>query len=207
MGLEVIPIIAVVGMLFLSSNNPKANYVGPLKDGAGIEVAYTYPDEENDYKTLYNFITSSYTRVSTEDASNIAKSLVQAGKIHQIDPKFTAALIARESGFNKEATSYSGAQGLGQIKSFNFDALNIQDGYNIDQNVHGTTQYLKKLLDRWKTEGAKVSLALASYLRGPNAIKREGGWIDNNARAYIHDILVTYEKICLAKKDNNYTLK
>ena len=52
-----------------------------------------------------------------------------------IDPMLVAALIDRESSFNKRAVSKTGAKGLGQIKDFNFKSLEINDPYDVKQNV------------------------------------------------------------------------
>ena len=101
----------------------------------------------------------------------IAKYLVEYGRKNNVDPKLAAAVIARESSFNKRAVSRTGAKGLGQIKDFNFKSLNIRDPFDIRQNVSGTVSYLKHLVGRWKGDSRKTSLTLASYFEGPNAIK------------------------------------
>jgi soluble lytic murein transglycosylase-like protein len=190
----------LVGLVLLSPSEPKANYVGTFREGIGLEIEYLSTDEQGDYQSIYNYMTSKYTKIPEEDARVITQSLIESGKQHQIDPKFTAALIARESGFNKQAISSSGAKGLGQIKDMNFPSLKIQNPYDIRENVSGTTQYIKTLLGYWKNQTAKVSLCLASYLKGPNAVKSDQGILDDKTSAYVHDILEVYEKICVLKE-------
>ena len=58
-------------------------------------------DPQGDYQTILGFITDRYKTISREDAETIANYLVDYGKEHGVDPKFAAAVIARESAFNK----------------------------------------------------------------------------------------------------------
>ena len=108
-----------------------------------------------DYQAILGYIKGKYKKITNEDAEEISKSLVEFGEKNEIDPKVAAALIARESAFNKEAVSRTGAQGLGQIKSFNFKQLNISNPHDIKENVSGTTQYLSYLVGKWK-DGIKA---------------------------------------------------
>jgi soluble lytic murein transglycosylase-like protein len=196
MGLEIIPIAGIALLILLSQSQPtNANYVGQSYDGVGLNIEYVYGNEQKDRNTIYNYVTSRYPKISSEDANLIADSLIDAGREHQVDPKFTAALIARESAFNKEAISSTGAKGLGQIKDFNFPSLNIQDPFDIRQNAKGTTQYLKSMLERWKAQSGKVALSLASYFKGPNAVAQDQGRLDEKSQAYVRDILKIYDNL------------
>ncbi len=203
MGLEVIPIVLVVGLaMFSPSGQVSANYAGSLKEGIGMEIDYPNADEDGDYRCIYAFITTRYPKLDPQDATQITTSLVESGKTHQIDPKFTAALIARESGFNKQAVSSAGAMGLGQIKPVNFPTLNIRNPFDVKENVSGTTQYVKTLMGYWKDQSAKVALTLASYFKGPTAVSNEMGRLDDKTQAYVKDILGTYLKICASKSNS-----
>lgn len=108
-----------------------------------------------DYEAIKTYIQTKYQKITNEDAEHISKSLVEYGEKNNVDPKIAAALIARESAFNKEAVSVTGAKGLGQIKDFNFKQLSISDPHDITQNVSGTTQYLSFLINKWK-EGVEA---------------------------------------------------
>ncbi len=200
MGLEVVPVVLLIGVLFFSPSKPvNANYVGSLRSGVGMNVEVTDTTDQANYRCIYQFVTAKYSKVPPEDAHEIATTLVAFGRQHQVDPKFTAALIARESGFNRRAISSSGAKGLGQIKDMNFPKLNISDPFDIRQNVSGTTQYMKSLLTMWKDRSEKVSLSLASYFRGPVAVSRDQGVLDDQSRAYVSDILGIYEQLLAMK--------
>ncbi len=165
-------------------------------------------DYKEDMKAIYGFITNKFKRIAKEDAKRISNYLIEYGKKHKLDPKIAAAVIARESGFRKDAVSVTGAKGLGQIKDFNFKDLNISDPFNIDQNINGTVQYLKEMVKNWndkskkdvaakvstpKTEEEKIRLALASYYKGFTAVKKTG--VDTKTQKYVEDILAYYKEI------------
>lgn len=215
MGLSVVPLL---GLVFIIVFNPSpqdsnsANVSSPR--GAATQVAQSGSsaaqskpasptvllgehtlNEEKEYRAIFEYITKTYKNVETRDAEKISKYLVAYGKEHNIDPKFAAAVIARESGFNRKAISSTGAKGLGQIKDFNFKSLEINDPYDIKQNISGTTNYLKRMVGRWKETSESTHLALASYYKGPNAIKRAGGKYDSKTAGYVNDILKNYDEI------------
>ncbi len=150
-------------------------------------------NEERDYSVIYGYITRKYTRVPTADADLIAKSLVAYSKEVNLDPKFGAAVMARESGFNRNAISVTGAKGLGQIKEFNFKSLDIEDPFVITQNTRGTVHYLRQMLNGWKAEERKAHLALASYFKGYGAVTRSNKLVDTQTKSYVKDILTTYD--------------
>jgi membrane-bound lytic murein transglycosylase MltF len=173
-------------------------------------------NEELEFKTILAYIQTEYPKITQEDAKKIAEYLVQYGKEHNVDPKFAAALIARESAFNKEAVSVTGAKGLGQIKDFNFKDLNIGNPFDIKQNISGTTKYLKEMLGNWdmrmkepkkhisegkkvpQTESEKIKLALASYYKGFSAVNKEG--MDPKTSGYVNDILKKYSELITLKE-------
>src|SRR5581483_8718390 len=74
-----------------------------------------------------------------------------------VDPDLIRAVIANESGFNANATSSAGAQGLMQLMPETAASLGVTDAYNPEQNVWGGTRYLRSMLDRF---GADVSKAV-----------------------------------------------
>lgn len=169
----------------------------PVKEPVAVQTDVENPEDEFglDYDVIYTYITTHFKRVSIEDARSVATSLVEYGQKHGVDPKFAAALMARESAFNKEAISVTGAKGLGQIKEFNYPSLNITDPYDIGQNAQGTVRYLKEMLDGWKGKTEKVSLALASYYKGKTAISRQNEQLDQKTQGYVDDIMNNYEKL------------
>lgn len=128
------------------------------------------------------------------DAGLMSASMVRYGGMYNVNPKLVCALIARESGFNPRCVSSSGAMGLGQLLPNTATALNVDDAFDPDQNIRGTTRYIRFLLDKWKSQPQQVTLALASYAEGHNAISRNGGY-STKTKGYVEDIIKLYWKI------------
>ena len=148
-----------------------------------------------DAQAIFGYITSTYRKIPREEAEAISSALVNSAQELKIDPLFIAALMSRESSFNKMAISVTGAKGLGQIKDFNYPALGITDPFDILQNTRGTMAYIKKMLTGWDSESTQTSLALASYFKGYGAVRRADKKVDIKTKKYVEDILETYAQI------------
>ncbi len=137
---------------------------------------------------IFSFVARYNRRLTVEEQQKITSSIVRAAQEYDVNPRLVAALIARESSFNRMAVSPTGALGLGQLLPSTAESLNVSDAFDVDQNVIGTTRYVKMQLDRWAGESEQVALALASYFQGYNAVKRLGGYYVKT-QAYIQDII------------------
>ncbi|MFC1478512.1 lytic transglycosylase domain-containing protein [Candidatus Margulisiibacteriota bacterium] len=146
-------------------------------------------------KVIYKHIVTTRKYVPDYEAELIANTIVHYSEAKKVDPFLAAALIERESGFNARAISKHGAKGLGQLMDFNLKSLKINDPFNIEEAVRGTVSYLSYLLKRWKNKSNQTSLALASYLEGPNGIARNNCRWKKSTGKYISDILKTYDKL------------
>lgn len=142
---------------------------------------------------LKKFILGYAKGINAWEADSISASLIKYGQVYDVNPKLVCGLIARESGFNRFAISSSGAEGLGQLLPSTASGLGISDPFDIDQNVMGTTRYVKSLLDRFSGPN-KVPFALAGYLEGPNAVKKDNGFT-SAAKRYVEDILNITNKL------------
>ncbi len=143
---------------------------------------------------IEKFILKFNKKTSYWDANLMSSSMVKYGGMYNVNPKLVCALIARESAFNPRCISSSGAMGLGQLLPATASALEVQDGFDPEQNIRGTTRYIRFLLDKWKSHPQQVPLALASYAEGHNAISKNGGY-SSKTKVYVEDIIKIYWKI------------
>ena len=122
--------------------------------------------------------------------TEIQRLVTESCTKHGVDPKLVMALIQQESGFNQNALSKAGAQGLMQLMPATAKSLGVQNAFNPEQNIEGGVKYLKGLLDRF--HGNKI-LALAAYNAGPNAVKKYNGVPPyKETQNYVRNILKNY---------------
>ena len=98
--------------------------------------------------------------------------IADAGRAHGVNPDLVHAVIRAESSYDQYAKSSKGARGLMQLMPATARRFGVMDSYNPRQNIFAGVQYLRILLDMFRGD---VSLALAGYNAGENAVKRLQG--------------------------------
>ena len=98
--------------------------------------------------------------------------ILKAASDYGIDPAVIKAVIMAESGFNPQAISYAGAQGLMQLMPRTARAIDIKDPMDPRANILGGTRYLKRLIGRFQGD---LELALAAYNAGSRNVRRHHG--------------------------------
>jgi soluble lytic murein transglycosylase-like protein len=135
---------------------------------------------------------NSETAAAPVPPAQIDALVQQNASTWQVDPALLKAVIANESGFNANATSKTGAQGLMQLMPDTAASLGVRDAYDPVQNVAGGTRYLRGLLDRF---GGDPRLAVAAYNAGPGAVEKYGDIPPySETRNYVQNVLASYEK-------------
>ena len=95
-----------------------------------------------------------------------------AAQKYGLDPALLKGLIKQESGFNPNAGSSAGAQGLTQLMPGTARSLGCTNPLDPAQSIDAGARYLRQQLD---TFGGDVRKALAAYNAGPGAVQRYGG--------------------------------
>lgn len=121
------------------------------------------------------------------------ESVIQpAAAKYGLDPNLVAAVIWAESSGDPNAVSKKGAQGLMQLMPATARELGVGNVLDPGQNVDGGSRYLRKMLDEHEGD---LSLALAAYNAGPNAVRRYGGVPPyRETRDYVGRVLRVYER-------------
>ena len=98
--------------------------------------------------------------------------IFQAANQYQVEPALIKAIIMAESGYNPNALSKKGAQGLMQLMPGTAKWLGVADSFNPEHNINGGVKYFKQLLVRFD---GNVELALAAYNAGSRYVKQYNG--------------------------------
>ena len=181
-----------------------SSHTSALKRAAEIEVMIEQKNkaaeeikkpETKSFQEVLNIVPPTDFKYQVQEPMNATKVDIQrmvssACEKHNVDPRLVMAVIQQESGFNQNALSKSGAQGLMQLMPSTAKALGVKNAFNPEQNIEGGVKYLKGLLDRFN--GNKI-LALAAYNAGPNAVKEHNGVPPyKETQNYVKNILRNY---------------
>jgi soluble lytic murein transglycosylase-like protein len=95
--------------------------------------------------------------------------IAKYSRYYGVDPSLIRAVMRHESGFNTQALSPKGAQGLMQLMPGTARLMGVRDPFDPEQNIAGGVGYLRHCLDRFQYN---VPLAVAAYNAGPEAVAR-----------------------------------
>ena len=124
--------------------------------------------------TAYTQATGSFLKPAEPATAQdpIDRIIQESAQRHRVDPALVKAVISTESGWNPNAVSRKGAEGLMQLIPETAERFGVGNALDPAQNVEGGTTYLKWLLDRYNGDLRKT---LAAYNAGEGAVDSYGG--------------------------------
>jgi hypothetical protein len=99
-----------------------------------------------------------------------ANLFTSAAARYGVDASLLAAVASQESGFNSQAVSPAGAQGLMQFMPATAKGLGV-NAFDPSSAIDGAARYLSSLTQQF----GSTPLALAAYNAGPGAVRQYGG--------------------------------
>jgi soluble lytic murein transglycosylase-like protein len=119
------------------------------------------------------------------------KLVAEAAQRHGLDPALVMAVVGVESGFQPQAVSRKGAQGLMQLMPRTAREMGVADPFDAAANLDGGSRYLSSLVARYEGDLPK---ALAAYNAGMGAVERHGGVPPYaETRKYVQRVLGRYQ--------------
>ncbi|MBI3396350.1 MAG: lytic transglycosylase domain-containing protein [Spirochaetia bacterium] len=134
---------------------PELSQQKSAKIGRENQLSQTRPPE-NRGKTLFD--------------GELEKLIEQASVRNGVSPEIVRAVVAQESGGQKDAVSSAGALGLMQLMPETAKGLGVNPRIPAE-NLDGGVRFLKSMALRF----GNLDQALAAYNAGPGAVEKYGG--------------------------------
>jgi soluble lytic murein transglycosylase-like protein len=192
-------LFCIVVLLLTASAAGASSKIYLYIDEEGVRH-YTDTPDSNRYRLLVLRPQDRTVSGDRYDARLLARAtqfdaiIEHAASASGVESNLLRAVIVVESGFNVRAMSKRGAVGLMQLMPETAARFGISDSFDARQNVSAGARYLKFLLDRF---GQNLSLALAAYNAGEDAVDRNGGQIPpfTETMAYVPRVLKIYRML------------
>ena len=111
-----------------------------------------------------------YNDIAVDDS--LESIFAGAAEEFEITENFLKAVAKAESGFDPDAVSGCGAQGIMQLMPFTSESYGVTDPFDAKQNIYAGAQLLSELLDNYN---GNATLALAAYNAGSGSVQKYGG--------------------------------
>ena len=121
----------------------------------------------------------------------------EASQRFQMPAAFIKAVIQIESGFNPNAVSPVGAQGLMQLMPGTATEMQCADPFDPRENILAGTKFLRLLSNR---SNGDINLVLAAYNAGPGNVAKVEGIPFEETRAYVEKVYAAYQRFLAAER-------
>ncbi|MFH7764898.1 lytic transglycosylase domain-containing protein [Acinetobacter sp. BSP-28] len=137
-----------------------------------VEKKTYYPDSNIHSYSNWGSSEASVLPSYSRNKNAFDHIIKQAASQHGISEGLIKAVMHTESGFNVNARSPVGAQGLMQLMPATARRFNVSNAFDPQQNIMGGAKYLAWLMKRFN---GNTSLVLASYNAGEGNVAKYGG--------------------------------
>lgn len=158
------------------------------------QVKKTYYPESNIHQYQNYGATEAAVSASGSRNKNAYDALIaDAASRHRIDAALMKAIMHTESGFNPNARSPVGAQGLMQLMPATARRFNVSNAWDPAQNIEGSAKYIRWLLTRFN---GRVDHVLAGYNAGEGNVDKYGGIPPfRETQDYVRRVLSRYNNL------------
>ncbi|HAV3287714.1 TPA: lytic transglycosylase domain-containing protein [Acinetobacter baumannii] len=136
-----------------------------------VKVTY-YPDSNIHSYSNWGTSEASVLPSYSKNKNAFDHIIKQAAQQHGVSEGLIKAVMHTESGFNVNARSPVGAQGLMQLMPATARRFNVSNAYDPQQNIFAGAKYLSWLLKRFN---GNTQMALAAYNAGEGNVDKYGG--------------------------------
>ncbi|MFK5971376.1 MAG: lytic transglycosylase domain-containing protein [Candidatus Marithrix sp.] len=180
-------------IIVINVNAAESTIIYKYYDSEGVLHLTNKPPQKKD-KLLY---ARSYLLPAPQlpvlKINKYSELITQAADRIQISSALLHAIVQVESAYNPKAVSPKGAMGLMQLMPATAKRYGVKNRTDPAENLAGGTRYLRDLLTMFN---GNLSLALAAYNAGENAVKRYNNTIPpyRETRNYVKKINKLYAK-------------
>jgi soluble lytic murein transglycosylase len=122
--------------------------------------------------TRYKLFRQEQNRLAIKETTRYDGLIREISRSYDVHPALVKAVIKAESGFDPNAVSKKGAQGLMQLMPETAYDLKVYDPFHPRDNINGGVKFLKQLMGRFNNN---LPLTLAAYNAGPEIVARYEG--------------------------------
>jgi soluble lytic murein transglycosylase len=119
--------------------------------------------------TRYKLFRQEKNRLAMVETTRYDGLIKEISRRYDVHPALVKAVIKAESGFDPNAVSKKGAQGLMQLMPETVYDLKVYDPFHPRDNINGGVKFLKQLMSRFNNN---LPLTLAAYNAGPEVVAK-----------------------------------